>query len=70
MLDVLSEAGEKFDRYYELKSLGYDLKSVEQGVCEIYRIDPKEIYSKSWEKIRAEAKGLFCYWAVRERGMH
>ena len=68
VLDVLSEADEKFDRYYELKSLGYDLKSVEQRVCEIYQIDPKEIYSKSREKIRAEARGLFCYWAVRELG--
>ena len=68
VLDVLSEAGEKCDRYYELKSLGYDLKSVEQRVCEIYQIDPEEIYSKSREKIRAEARGLFCYWAVRELG--
>ena len=68
VLDVLSEAGEKFDRYYELKSLGYDLKSVEQRVCEIYKIDPEKIYSKSREKIRVEARGLFCYWAVRELG--
>ncbi len=68
VLDVLSEADEKFDRYYELKSLGYDLKSVEQRVCEIYDIEPEDIYSKSREKIRAEARGLFCYWAVRELG--
>ena len=46
VLEVLSQADEKFDRYYELKSLGYDLKSVEQRVCEIYEIDPQEIYSK------------------------
>ena len=68
VLDVLSEADEKFDRYYELKSLGYNLKSVEQRVCEIYDIEPEDIYSKSREKIRAEARGLFCYWAVRELG--
>jgi len=68
VLEVLSQAHEKFDRYYELKSLGYDLKSVEQRVCEIYEIDPKEIYSKSREKIRVEARSLFCYWAVRELG--
>ena len=57
VLDVLSGADEKFERCYELKRLGYDLKSVEQKVCEIYQIEPKEIYSRSREKIRAEARG-------------
>jgi hypothetical protein len=41
---VLAKADEKFDRHYELKSLGYDLKSVEQRVCEIYGIQPVDIY--------------------------
>jgi hypothetical protein len=27
------------------------------------------LYSKSREKIRAEARGVFCYWAVRELGV-
>ena len=27
-----------------------------------------DIYSKSREKVKAEARGLFCYWAVRELG--
>ena len=48
--------------------MGYDLKSVEQKACEIYEIDPKEVYSKSREKIRVEAWNLFCHWAVRELG--
>ncbi len=56
------------DRYYELKSLGYDLQRVAQKVCEIYSIKTKDIYSRSRQKIRAEARGLFCYWAARELG--
>jgi hypothetical protein len=26
------------------------------------------IYSKSREKAKTQARGLFCYWAVRELG--
>ena len=54
------------DRYYELKSLGYNLKRAEQKVCEIYSIKTEDVYSRSRQKIRAEARSLVCYWAVRE----
>ena len=56
------------DRRYELKSLGYDLDKVEQRVLEIYQIDREGLYSKGRQKIRAEARTLFCYRAVRELG--
>jgi len=41
---------------------------VEQKVLEIYQIEREDLYSKSRQRIRAEARGLFCYWAVRELG--
>jgi len=68
VLEILAEADEKYDRYHELKSLGYDLKSIEQKVSEICQIDPEDVYSKGRQKIRVEARSLFCYWAVRELG--
>ncbi|MCG2776900.1 MAG: hypothetical protein L6406_14600 [Desulfobacterales bacterium] len=34
--DVLKEADEKFERYYEMKSKGYDLDTIEQKVCEVF----------------------------------
>jgi putative transposase len=68
VMNILSEANERMDRRYELKSLGYDLDKVERRVLEIYRIEREELYSKGRQKIRAEARGLFCYWAVRELG--
>ena len=37
-------------------------------VYEIFSIEPDDIYSKSRQKTRAEARGLFCYWAVVELG--
>ena len=58
-MNILSEADERLDRRYELKSLGYDLDKVEQRVLEIYQIEREDLYSKGRQMIRAEAKGLF-----------
>ena len=41
---------------------------IEKKVCRIFSIEPDELYSKSRQKIRAKARGLFCYWAVGELG--
>jgi putative transposase len=68
VLEILKEADERFDRYYEMKSLGYDLRMIEKRVCDIFEIESDDIYSKSREKVRADARGLYCYWAVRELG--
>ena len=68
VMNILSEADERVDRRYELKNLGYELDKVEQRVLEIYQIEREDLYSKGRQRIRAEARGLFCYWAVRELG--
>lgn len=68
VLKMLKEADEKFHRYYELKRLGYNLQSVEDRVGKLFELSVGDIYSKSREKAKAEARGLFCYWAVRELG--
>jgi putative transposase len=65
---LLSEANEKLDRQYLLKSLGYDLDKISQKVSELYGIDKKEIFSKGRRKIQVKARDLFCYWAVQELG--
>ena len=31
-------------------------------------MQPDEIYSRSCQKIRAEMRGVYCYWAVVELG--
>ena len=68
VINILSEADETMDRRYELKSLGYDLDTVEQRVLQIYQLEREALYSKGRQKIRAEAKALFCYWSVRDLG--
>ena len=70
VMDILSEANEKMDRRYELKGLGFDLDKLEKRVLEIYRIERQDLYSKSRIKTRSEARGVFCYWAVRELGVN
>ncbi|MGB2956763.1 MAG: hypothetical protein WBB64_12455 [Anaerolineales bacterium] len=37
---------------------------IEERVCEIYHIEKEDFYSRSREKVKAEARALFCYWAV------
>jgi len=66
--DVLKQADEKYERHYGLRRKGYSLKTVEERVCEIYDIDRDEIYSKSRVQAIADARGLFCHWAVDALG--
>ena len=44
--EVLCQAGENFERSYELKRQGYALKRVEQKVIGIFSIERDDIYSK------------------------
>ena len=66
--DVLKEADEKFERYYEMKRLGYDLKAIEDRVCEIYKIEKEDLFSRSRQRVKSDARALFCFWAHRELG--
>lgn len=66
---LLAEADERYDRRYELKRLGYDLKKIEEMVTDFYPIDRGDLYSRSRQKHLVEARSLLCYWAIRELGM-
>jgi putative transposase len=44
------------------------MSKVEEKVGRIFGLKVSEIYAKGREKRRAEARGLLCYWAVRELG--
>ena len=69
VMEVLSQADEKYSRQYELKSRGYDLERLEWRVTEIYGIDKEELHLSGRQKIRSEARSLLFYWAVRELGI-
>ena len=66
---LLSEANEKLDHRYELKSLGYDLDKICHRVSKIHGLDKEEVYSKGRRKNQVKARDLLCYWAVRKLGV-
>lgn len=66
---VLSRAGEKYDRGYELIRQGYDLNRIIQRVAEIYGMEPETVTSKGRQKSKVAARSVLCFWAVRELGM-
>jgi putative transposase len=66
---VLSQAGEEYDRRYELIRQGYDLDRITKRVAEIYDMDPDTVTSKGKQKSKVAARSLLCFWAVRELGM-
>jgi len=65
---ILAKADEKFERAYELKRRGYNLKRIEDRVCEIFAIESEQLFQGSRQQAVADARGLFCYWAVGELG--
>jgi len=68
VLGVLRESGEKFEKRYEMKRLGYDLDRIEERVCEIFGIEKGAVFSRSRVKEKADARAVFCFWAARELG--
>jgi len=55
VMDILSEVNERANRRYELNTLGYDFDKLEQCVLDLYHIERAGLYSKSRQKVRAEA---------------
>jgi hypothetical protein len=67
--EVLAEQKEQFERRYWLKAQGYDIDQVVQKVAEVFDIEPGEIWKPGNQPLRVKARGLVCYWSVRELGM-
>lgn len=68
VMEILEQAGERYERRFRLKSLGYDIPKVEEKVLFLYDIEKQELYSGSRKRPISEARSLFCYWCVRELG--
>ncbi|MDO9264199.1 MAG: transposase [Desulfosalsimonadaceae bacterium] len=66
---MLTQAKETYERGYALKAEGVDLDYIAAKAAKIYGIDPEEIFLKGRIKVRADARGLFCYWAANELNM-
>lgn len=69
VMNILSQAQEKIDRRYSLRQADIDIGTIEKRVCEIYDITTEVLRSKRRTKSLAEARSLFCFWAVHELGL-
>ena len=69
VMEILTEADEKYNRQYELRSRGYDLDKIAERVAAVYDVDPKYIFKKGRQRVRVEARDLLCYWAANELGI-
>ena len=65
---LLKKADERLERAAELRNRKIDLQALARNAAAIYEIAPEEIFIKSRIKRRADARALYCYWAVRELG--
>jgi len=65
---VLSEAQERMERRYHLKTMGFGIESVADHVCRLLAIDRSEIFTPGKEPAKVMARSLFCYLAVSELG--
>jgi putative transposase len=66
---VLSGCDEKMERRYLLKAKGYDVDKALLRVSDLMNMEPSMILRSGKERKRVQARGLFCYWAVRELGI-
>ena len=67
--NVLRHAEEEMNRRDRLKRDGYGLERLAKEVADLYDIDPARIFEAGKYPLIVQARGLFCYWAVRELGL-
>jgi REP element-mobilizing transposase RayT len=68
VMSVLTQSQENLDRYYAIKQKGINLETIEKKVCELYNITTESLISRRRQKILAEARSVFCFWAIHELG--
>jgi REP element-mobilizing transposase RayT len=66
---VLRSAEEAMERRYALRSRGLDLNKTALRVAEVLGMKEGEVWARGRYRKVVEARGLLCYWAVRELGV-
>jgi putative transposase len=66
---VLEAENENLERRYRLEARGYGIEKVIDRVAELFGIESGEVVRPGKQPLRAKARAVVCYWAVRELGM-
>lgn len=69
VMGILADAQQRLDRRTRVKQSGINLGTVEQRVAALFSLAPGELHSLSRTRRIAQARSLFCFWAVRELGI-
>ena len=67
---VLQQAGEQFERRYDLKAKGYDFEAVVQRVVILLGMESNQVLTSSKNKQSVRARSLVCFWAFSELGLN
>ena len=63
---VLAETREALEKRHALRAEGIDLDNIAFRVSELMGVKPEDVWAKGKYPRIVDARGLFCYWAVRE----
>jgi hypothetical protein len=66
---VLKAANEDMERKYQLQASGYDFNKAVDRVADLFQLKPAEIMLPTKQRHRVKARGLLCFWTVKEIGM-
>ena len=64
--NMLAQAEEDLERKYRLEAEGYDFNMVVERVAHLMGLKREEVLLPGKYKKVVEARGVVCYWAVRE----
>jgi putative transposase len=67
---VLERQNEQLERHYRLRAQGYDFDRVVDRVAQLFGMRQEEILRRGKQPERVRARGLVCYWSVKELGMN
>ena len=67
--NMLAQAEEDLERKYRLEAEGYDFNMVVERVAHLMGLKREEVLLPGKYKKVVEARGVVCYWAVRELGI-
>jgi REP element-mobilizing transposase RayT len=66
---VLEEQNERLERRYRLQMQGYDFDRAVDRVAEVFGLNPEQVLISGKQSKRVKARGLLCFWAVKELEM-
>lgn len=66
---VLAQASEHCTRRCELSRRGYNLERLADHVAGLCHLEPREVLARGRQRLRVDARSLFCFWAARDLGV-